>query len=75
MFFSVLGGLRLFGPVGIIMGPIVVAVAMGLMRIFEESVNEADAAIKAEKGEPRTPPAGLGTNVSSPTAVTPATRE
>jgi predicted PurR-regulated permease PerM len=36
VFFSVLGGLQLFGPVGIVAGPIVVAVAQGLLRIFME---------------------------------------
>lgn len=37
VFFSVLGGLQFFGPVGIIMGPIVVALAVGLLRIFQET--------------------------------------
>ena len=34
VFFSVLGGLQLFGPVGIVAGPIVVGVAVGVLRIF-----------------------------------------
>ena len=37
VFFSVLGGLKFFGPLGIIVGPILIAVAFGLLRIFEES--------------------------------------
>lgn len=52
VFFSVLGGLKLFGPVGIIMGPIVVAVALGLIRIFEESAHEleVEAAVRPATG-------------------------
>jgi predicted PurR-regulated permease PerM len=42
VFFSVLGGLQLFGPVGIIMGPIVIAVAAGLLRIFQETDGHAE---------------------------------
>ena len=37
VFFSVLGGLQFFGPVGIIMGPIVVALALGMLKIFSEA--------------------------------------
>lgn len=42
VFFSVLGGMKVFGPVGIVVGPIVIALAFGLMRIFEETVHEYD---------------------------------
>jgi len=41
VFFSVLGGIKLFGPVGIVAGPIVVAVAQGLLRIFFEEAKAA----------------------------------
>lgn len=40
VFFSILGGMQLFGPLGIVMGPIVVAVALGLLKIFHESGTE-----------------------------------
>ena len=64
VFFSVLGGLKLFGPVGIVMGPIVVAVAMGLMRIFEESANEIDAAAAQAEAPAACAPANPPTPVA-----------
>jgi predicted PurR-regulated permease PerM len=43
--FSVLGGLQFFGPVGIVVGPMTVAAAQGLMRIFiEEASAEGEKA-------------------------------
>lgn len=35
VFFSVLGGLQLFGIIGIFMGPIILAIAMGLLKVFK----------------------------------------
>lgn len=34
VFFSVLGGLQLFGIIGIFMGPIILAIALGLLKVF-----------------------------------------
>ncbi len=67
VFFSVLGGLKLFGPVGIIMGPIVVAVAMGLMRIFEEN------AIEPESGEMKAVTATFPAVATEPATDAPVT--
>jgi predicted PurR-regulated permease PerM len=35
VFFSVLGGLQLFGIIGLFMGPIILAIAMGLLKVFK----------------------------------------
>lgn len=43
VFFSVLGGIQLFGPVGLVAGPIVVATAQGLLRIFFDDVNKDES--------------------------------
>lgn len=45
VFFSVLGGLQVFGPVGIIIGPIVIALAMGLLKIFHEVSDSHETAV------------------------------
>jgi predicted PurR-regulated permease PerM len=36
VFFSVLGGISLFGLVGIVMGPVVLAITLGLLSTFKE---------------------------------------
>ena len=40
VFFAVLGGLRVFGVLGIVLGPVVLAIAMALVEIFRQSPNE-----------------------------------
>lgn len=35
LFFAIIGGLKLFGPAGILFGPIIVAVLMGALRIYK----------------------------------------
>ncbi len=35
VFFSVVGGLQLFGILGIFMGPIILAIALGLLTVFK----------------------------------------
>lgn len=45
VFFSVLGGMKLFGPVGIVIGPIVTGLALGLFRILEEADGERPSQI------------------------------
>jgi predicted PurR-regulated permease PerM len=36
IFFSVLGGLQVFGMLGILLGPVVVAVTLSLLRVFRD---------------------------------------
>jgi predicted PurR-regulated permease PerM len=46
VFFSVLGGMRVFGLLGIVMGPVVLAVTMGLLNTFkppDEAASEQEA--------------------------------
>jgi predicted PurR-regulated permease PerM len=40
IFFSLLGGVRAFGVIGLFLGPIIVSVAMALLRILEEERRE-----------------------------------
>jgi predicted PurR-regulated permease PerM len=42
VFFSVLGGLQLFGPLGLVVGPVVVAIALALLDIFRKAERVAD---------------------------------
>jgi predicted PurR-regulated permease PerM len=40
LFFSILGGLRVFGFLGIIMGPVVLALGLALVEIFRHEIDE-----------------------------------
>ena len=39
-FFAILGGIQLFGPAGLILGPVAVAVALGLLDVWRIRTNE-----------------------------------
>ncbi len=43
VFFSVIGGLQLFGILGIFMGPIILAIALGLLTVFKGEKIDKDA--------------------------------
>jgi predicted PurR-regulated permease PerM len=51
VFFSLLGGMRAFGVVGLFLGPIIVSVTMALLRILEEERREWEHT-SAEAGTP-----------------------
>jgi predicted PurR-regulated permease PerM len=36
MFFSVLGGLRVFGVLGIVLGPVLFAIAAGILNVLSD---------------------------------------
>lgn len=55
MFFSVLGGLEVFGMLGIVVGPVVFAVAGSLLDALRHPETEADSA-----------PAAVSTGAASP---------
>ncbi len=40
LFFSILGGIALFGLLGIVLGPVIAAVMLTLLRIFESLLSE-----------------------------------
>lgn len=44
VFLSILGGLDVFGLLGLVVGPIVVAAALGVFRVYAEHQDEMDAA-------------------------------
>ena len=44
LFLSILGGLQVFGLLGLVLGPIVVAAALGVFRVFTEYRDELEAA-------------------------------
>jgi predicted PurR-regulated permease PerM len=37
VFFSVIGGLTVFGPLGLVVGPVVVAIALGLLDVYRQA--------------------------------------
>jgi predicted PurR-regulated permease PerM len=41
VFFSVLGGMSVFGLLGIVLGPVVLAIALGLLQAFDKQNDEA----------------------------------
>jgi predicted PurR-regulated permease PerM len=45
IFFSVLGGLKVFGVLGIVLGPVVVAVTRALLDVFRQTERSAPAAV------------------------------
>lgn len=62
IFFSVLGGLQVFGVLGILLGPVVVALALGMLEAFRA----ADEVLVVEPGEEAAAPA------APPVAAAPA---
>jgi predicted PurR-regulated permease PerM len=55
VFFSVIGGLAVFGPLGLVVGPVVVAIALALLDVFRQvqrppalTVREADVMVEQE---------------------------
>jgi predicted PurR-regulated permease PerM len=48
IFFSLLGGVRAFGIIGLFVGPIIVSVAMALLEILEEERREWEGRSSAE---------------------------
>ena len=48
VFISVLGGIAVFGVLGVVLGPIVVATAFGVMDVYSQKEVENDAAPAAE---------------------------
>ncbi|HWP54718.1 MAG TPA: AI-2E family transporter [Pyrinomonadaceae bacterium] len=49
VFFSVLGGMRLFGLLGIILGPVVLAITIGLINTFSRDDRAAENHLDAER--------------------------
>ena len=50
IFFSILGGLQVFGFLGIFMGPVVLAVALAIFEIFRRELLESTGKLKAPEG-------------------------
>jgi predicted PurR-regulated permease PerM len=60
IFFSILGGIRVFGFLGLVMGPVVLAIGLALIEIFRREIEETereteDAARRAHELEAREP--------------------
>jgi predicted PurR-regulated permease PerM len=49
VFFSVLGGMRVFGLLGIILGPVVLAITIGLINTFSQDDRAAENQLDAER--------------------------
>lgn len=62
IFFSVLGGLQVFGILGLFVGPVVAAIALALLQVFQEANSEQEAAqLTQERVTLLTAPAALQT--------------
>jgi predicted PurR-regulated permease PerM len=86
VFFSVLGGLQVFGILGLVVGPVVVAITLALLDVFrqvqrpasvtarEPTLLEEQAAIRDVPEEPKKRPAASG-NGPAPAAEAPTPAE
>jgi predicted PurR-regulated permease PerM len=54
IFFSVLGGLRLFGLLGIVLGPVILAITLGLLETFSRHKRESIDHLHPAHSPPRT---------------------
>jgi predicted PurR-regulated permease PerM len=52
VFFSLLGGLAVFGPIGLLLGPLIVSFFLAVLRIYERDYGRPTA----RPGDPATPP-------------------
>ena len=43
IFFSVLGGISVFGLLGIVLGPVVLAITLGLLQTFQPRMHTTDS--------------------------------
>lgn len=59
LFFSIMGGLKLFGMNGLILGPMLLMLFFTGVELFNQAYGEKNSNRKA-KGEPREKPAGAG---------------
>jgi predicted PurR-regulated permease PerM len=88
VFFSVLGGLQVFGVLGLVVGPVVVAITLALLDVFrqvqrppevtlhERTLMEAQAAIREVPDEKKSPPpAPAPDKEPAAEAASPAPRE
>jgi predicted PurR-regulated permease PerM len=79
IFFSVLGGLQVFGVLGLFVGPVVAAIALALVEVFQRSEkSEVEFEGKGQKakgkGEDSEVPSGVSdpAGLQTPVVVTPA---
>lgn len=63
IFFSVLGGLKVFGILGIVLGPVVLAITLALLDVFKQ-VEQTDEDVLP--GSSNTKPVALNNSVSAP---------
>ena len=87
VFFSVLGGLQVFGVLGLVVGPVVVAITLALLDVFrqvqrppevtlhERTLIEAQAAIREVPTEKKAPPAPATATAPPAEPSSPAPRE
>lgn len=72
IFFSVLGGLQVFGVLGLVLGPVVVAVTLAIMEVFRQAERGAEATMEEptiveQQSELRNVPEETGTTGESGT--------
>ena len=50
LFFTIMGGIAIFGLLGVVMGPIIAAIFLTLLKVFEFKLHpESDTSVSAEK--------------------------
>jgi predicted PurR-regulated permease PerM len=54
VFFGVLGGIAAFGPIGMFLGPVVLALALALMRYARDGAEGRDPAASERRGKKKT---------------------
>jgi len=60
LFFSILGGIYVFGFLGIIMGPIIAAILLAIIRIYKEDIVYKQQTVAPETGDEGNQPDQLG---------------
>ena len=55
-FFALIGGLAAFGAIGLLVGPLVVAMFLALLRMYHRDFSPGESKVPAVPGLPREPP-------------------
>jgi predicted PurR-regulated permease PerM len=63
LFFTILGGLRVYGVLGIFLGPIILAMGMAFLAIYKEIYLKQPAIEKKETGKAKEEPHPVSTGV------------
>jgi len=71
IFFAVLGGLQVFGVLGLFVGPVVAAIALAMVDVFRRANQDADAQRSLEEGVTTSIPSAMAQEVTGGSIVSP----